>query len=1140
MYATIIKIKKRFKKFAILSVILFLLFASGIVLRNIALNQIRGKIQENFGFSVLRLSVFPPALILEDARSKSISPFFSARKVAVGISFRSLLSKERPLNILMEDPILRIYGTSGGQAEDKERKFSLVLPFSIEKGLIRDGALYYWGDETRLQATGINALFSQKGDEFSIKGEGQENVLSISRMAEQIEGKVSFLIEGKGKEIVLNRIKISSPEGIIRATGIVIDPLDPEIQIQADFKVRTEFVMDILDLPFNSQGWAEGKGRLTRQGRSIAVETDFFSKDLFLNRVKMGQVRGNVDYRRPKGRVDLNFQKAGLQPEYVQVNFDRQRIWGTARGFYLDPIIKLTNIPWPVSSPGWGEFSLSREKLQADVEFRDDVMEERDSRFSFNGQTRIEWDLEDELTFYSERLDSNFATLKVEGGLVIGKSVDLAIEGDVKDVRKAREFTSFLLGKNFGFSEIRGKGKSSIRIFGNFSRPQIRAEFAVSPGGFGFFDAGSVEGEVEIGDDGFHGLFSVDDSSMRGKIDVISRPGETEVTADLERGLVEILLPRFGVILPLRGEASGYFVFHKLEEKLDLRGDFTSSGLELSGQSLTQVKGKIDWEGDIFSFPELEFSLHQGKVKGSASLQIQKREFDLDISGEGIDLGSIYKPVTGALSFEAKGRGVLGQDPATGKFEIKDLYFRPFQKTEASGELQLSFSEERVDLELDGNLEPEQNRFFVSLAIPLKEESISGDLRGYFTNYDLLLPWGGAEGRINYIAEIRGTKTSPLIKGAIDFQGKVFPFPQFAHALRSYSGYVFFENGEFSLRSVRGKLGGGDIQGSGRLKIGKGGVEEIDFKAEGTNLLLSPLERTRALADGTFTLIKDTDHFVLGGELLIHRLSWRREITEKFAFSSASSNESRREPNFFDSLTLDLRMRAEDSAWMENSLGRVRGRFDLKILGSINAPIILGEIEALDGELNFQDRKFRILQGRVSFINPQSIEPYLNFKGETYVKDYRVTFSLDGLLDHLNPELNSSPPLPPEDVLALLAMGEAFKRTYSYDMSTQLGTASLLSFQLSEEAQKQAEGLFFIDRFRIDPFVIGSSAEVTARLTLGKNISRNISFLYSTNLTTQREEIFRIEWEVTRDVSIVGTRDEQGRVSLDVKIHKRF
>ncbi len=1140
MYATIIKMKKRFKKLVVLFVILFLLFASGVVLRNIALNQIRGKIQENFGYSKLRLSMFPPALILEDARSTSISPFFSARKVALGISLKSLLSKERPINILMEYPILRIYGLPGGEEDKAGKKFDFVLPFAIEKGLIRNGALYYWGNETRLQSTGINALFSQYGDEFSAKGEAQDSVLSIASREGPIQGKVSFLVEGKGREIVFHRVKVSSPEGIVRGTGIVIDPFDPEIQLQVDFKLRADLVMDILDLPFRSQGWTEGKGKLMREERAIAVESEFSSDDLILNEVIMGMVRGNVDYKRSRGRVALNFQKSGRQPEYVQVNFNQQRVWGTARRFYLDPIVRLTSIPWPVSSPGWGEFSLDSERLQADVEFRDEILEEKDAKFSFNGQTRIEWDRKNIFNFFSERLDSSFATLKVDGRLTIDKSVDFAIDGDVKNVRQAREFTSLVLGKKFEFPEIRGRGYSSIHIFGNFSQPRVHADFSVSPGGFGVFDVDSVKGEVDIGKDGFYGQFWVEDSSMRGKLDVNSRPEETEVRADMEKGLVEAILPGFGVFLPLNGEASGDFEFQQKGEELGLQGDFTSSRLELSGQPIDHVRGKIDWQGDVFSFPELEFSLFQGKIKGSASLQMQNQEFEMDVAGEGIALSSIYEPVAGTLSFEAKGKGILGKDPASGKFEIKQLHFYPFQKTEAKGELQLSFTEERVNLELDGNFEPEQNKFFVSLAIPLKEESISGDVRGFFTNYDLLLPWGGAEGRINYIAEIRGTKAYPQTKGAIDFQGKVFPFPQFAHALRDYSGYVFFENGEFSLRSVRGKLGGGDVQGSGRLKIGESGVEEIDFKAEGMDLLLSPLERTRALADGTFTLIKNADQFILGGELLIHRLSWRREITEKFAFSTASSDESRRESHFFDNLTLDLRLKADDNAWMENSLGRVRGRFDLKILGSINSPIVLGDIEALDGVLNFQDREFRILQGRVSFINPQTIEPFLNFKGETYVKDYRVTFSLDGLLDHLNPQLNSSPPLPPEDVLALLAMGEAFKRTYSYDMSTQLSTASLLSFQLSEEAQKQAEGLFFIDRFRIDPFVIGSSAEVTARLTLGKNISRNISFLYSTNLTTQREEIVRIEWEITRDLSIVGTRDEEGRVSLDVKIHKRF
>jgi hypothetical protein len=1130
MYLSIIKLKKKFKRLVVLSAIFLVLFGAGVVLKNIFLHQIQSKIQESFGYSEFRLSFFPPALILKDARSKSVSPFFSASKISVGISFRSLFSKDRPLTVLIEDPILTVYSTQDAKQEDARKRIGFALPFAIDRGLIRNGALYYWGSETRIQASGVSAIFTQNGDEFSVKGEAKENIITLSSDKNSLEGKLSFLLSGRGQEIAIQSVKFSGPRGVI----------NPEIQLQANYILRVDMIPDILDIPFEYQGWAEGKGRFERKDGLVTVVTDFSSKDLFLNGVRMGRVEGNVDYDGSLGRLDFNIQKRGLQPEYVRVNFDRQRVWGTARGFYLDPIISLVDIPWPVSSPGWGDFSLDGDKLLAEVEFRNEELEVTDSKYSFNGQVRVEWDKQRTFSFFSERLNSQFFSVKLHGGLVIDNTIDLSIDGEIMDLKQAREFVSLLLQKNFDFPEIRGMGQSAIRIFGVFSRPEVHAEFAVTPGGFDNFDVQYVEGEADISDNGFYGQFFVVDPMMEGKIDVNTYQGELKVNAEVERGFVESLLPGFDISIPLRGEASGNFEYRVKGEEVRLAGNFSSPDLEFSGQSLTDVKGKLEWDGYAISFPELAFDLHEGKITGSASMLPLRDEFEIDVSGERINLTSIFGPVQGFLSFEAKGNGRLGTDSALGNFEIKDLYFDPFQKTEALGELQVSFSENKVQLELEGNFEPGENRFFISLGIPLQEETISGDIRGSFTNYDLLLPWNGAEGRINYIAEIRGTKPAPQVKGAIDFQGGIFPFPEFAHALRNYSGYVFFENGDFSVRSIQGKFGGGDVRGSGRLKLGQGGVEEMDIKAEGKNLLLSPLERTKALTDGYITLVKDADRFVLNGEFLVHRLTWRREITEKFAFSSTPYYESREEPGFFDDLTLNLRLKADDNAWMENSLGRVRGRFDLNIMGNINSPIILGDIEALDGDLNFQDRKFRILIGRVSFINPQTIEPYLNFKGETYVKDYRVTFSLDGLVDRLNPEFSSSPPLPPEDVLALLAMGEAFKRTYSYDMSTQLSTASLLSFQLSEEAKKQAEGLFLVDRFRIDPFVIGSSAEVTARLTVGKNISRNFFILYSTNLTTQREEIIRMEWQLTRDLSIVGTRDEEGRIGFDVKIHKRF
>lgn len=1140
MYVSVIKLKKKFKRLVFLLAILLVLFGAGVVLKNIFLHQIQGMIQKSFGYSEFHLSFFPPALILKDARSKSVSPFFSASKVSVSISSRSLLSKDRPLTVLIEDPVLRIYSSPSSEEERPGRRINFDLPFAIDRGVIRNGTLYYWGTETRIQSSGVSAIFTQNGDEFSINGEAEENIITLSSEKNPLVGKLSFLLNGVGQEIAIQRMKFSGPRGVINTVGSLINPFDPEIQLQASYILRVDMLPDVLDIPFDYQGWAEGKGRVERIDGRIALDTDFVSEDLFLNGVRMGRVEGRVDYKGSSGRLDFNIQKRGRQPEYVRVNFNKQKVWGSARGFYLDPIINLVDIPWPVSSPGWGEFSLDSDKLLADVEFRDEEMEATDSKYAFNGQVRVEWDRQKTFSFFSERLSSQIFSVMLDGGLVIDKSLDFLIKGEILDLKQTREFVSLLLGKNFDFPEIRGMGQSGIRIFGEFSRPEVHAEFAVSPGGFDQFDAQYIEGEADISERGLYGTFKVDDPQMSGKIEVKTSQEGLDVNVEVERGFVQSLLPGFGIAVPLDGEASGNFLYRVRGEEAELSGEFASPVLDFVGQSLTQVAGKLEWDGEEISFPELTFGLHEGEITGTASLRPANDEFAVDFTGKGIDVASLSGSAQGLLSFEVKGEGRLERDPAIGSFTIADLYFSPFQKTGAQGELHLGFSEKEVQLELEGNFDPGENRFFVSLDIPFREETIAGDIRGSFTNFDLLLPWKGAEGRVNYIAEIRGTKETPQVKGAIDFQGKIFPFPSFAHALRDYSGYVFFENGEFSLRSLQATFGGGDVQGNGRLKLGQGGVEEMEIKADGKNLLLSPLERTKFLTDGSLTLTKDADRFVLEGLFYVRRLDWRREITEGFAFSSSPFYESHEEPGFFDDLNLDIRLRADDNAWMENSLGRIRGRFDLRITGNINSPIVLGDIEALDGDLTFQDRKFRILTGQVNFINPQTIEPYLIFKGETYVKDFRVTFSLDGLMDRLNPEFTSSPPLPPEDVLALLAMGEAFKRTYSYDMSTQLGTASLLSFQLSEEAQKQAEKLFFVDRFRIDPFVIGSSAEVTARLTVGKNISRNFFILYSTNLTTQREEIIRMEWQLARDLSIVGTRDEEGRIGFDFKVHKRF
>ena len=249
-------------------------------------------------------------------------------------------------------------------------------------------------------------------------------------------------------------------------------------------------------------------------------------------------------------------------------------------------------------------------------------------------------------------------------------------------------------------------------------------------------------------------------------------------------------------------------------------------------------------------------------------------------------------------------------------------------------------------------------------------------------------------------------------------------------------------------------------------------------------------------------------------------------------------------------MSLNIRLRAVENAVVQNSLGRFDVRFNLTATGLFFDPVLLGDIDLVSGDFYFQDRSFRVIHGRLSFVDPVS-EPYLDFRGETYVKDFRVTLNMSGPVSRLKPEFTSSPPLPPEEILSLLSLGESFRRTYySYagDRSTALNTASLLTYQIADLAKRGAGGLFSLDRFRIDPYIPeGAPGGIAARITVGKKVSKNLLVLYSTILANSsvRSEIdevpiFRMEWDISRRFSLVGGRDDRGRLGFDVKFRMRF
>lgn len=1146
------RLVQRIRRITVAVLVLGFLGGSLVVGRSVLVGEIRKELRKTFAYADLRVSSFPPAILLEEVRTLTDPPLFRARSVKVGMPLWSLLRNRKAVSVVFDSPEVRI-GPEALRPRAARARPALSLPFNVDRGVVRNGAVLYEGGGTRLEVRGLEALFTQRGDQFSLRaGSDDAKYESLAGEAVLLAG-FDISLSGRGDNIAVQQLKIEGPDVLFEGRGRFRAYRDPEIELDTRFEIETGEVSALLDLPFDWKGKAGGEGKFLRRSGQISVETTIAADDLVLCDVPMGRIRGGV--RREPGKdveVDVVIQKPGLLPETLTLAIGGGRVEGRAGRVFIDPVFNEIEVPWPVRSPVWGTFVVRDGKLEASAEFRDTSLERAGDRFAFRGGAEVFVDFRTkEIRVETPDLQSNFARLEARAAIDLDGDIDTRIRGSVLDVRQAREFVSLILNETFDFGEIRGAGFAEVSLSGLSAAPVVDIRGTFSPGGFDLLDAAFVEADTRITAQGFAGTFKIDDPELKGQVRVAGDAARTEVEVRGGEGELARIFPALEIPVSLRGRAAGDFRIVRTNKEEEYSGTFSSPEISGYAQTARDVAGRLEFRNGVLAFPELGLDLYGGRFEGRLLIGLVDGEFDVDLRGRDVDLSLLSSDAAGALSLTLGGRGVFGADTLGGAFSVRDLLFSPLEKTEARGALELGYEDGQVVLGIKGGLAPGENPFEARVAIPTTGEPFRGTVKGTLGNLDLLLPWDGALGRVDYAADIVETVDSTRVAVATGFRGSVLPLPGFPYAVTDFSGEARYEEGSLTMTAFAGRLGGGTVQGTGELRTGPDGIETMDMRAEARDMNLSPAERVRAQVEGTLRMLKDKQRFVLEGDLMIKRLNWRREITEGFSFSSVADPEEDPGPSFFDGLTLNLRLQGDDNVIVENSLGRLSGRFSLAVTGSLENPVLLGDVDIRSGDIYFQDRTFRVLYGRLSFTDPLRAEPYLDFRGETYVKDYRVTLSMNGPVSRMRPEFSSSPPLPPDEVLALLALGESFRRTYytySMDRSAAMSTASLLTYQIADQAKKRTSGVFTLDRFRIDPYFSESSpGSIAARLTVGKKLSSNLLLIYSTilansNVQAAEEEspIFRMEWDISRRFSLVGGQDDRGKLSIDVKYRKRF
>jgi len=617
---------------------------------------------------------------------------------------------------------------------------------------------------------------------------------------------------------------------------------------------------------------------------------------------------------------------------------------------------------------------------------------------------------------------------------------------------------------------------------------------------------------------------------------------EIQTTALPVAGQFDFSIQGSGPLLAPAG--NGTFQLRNLKLGSEVQGDFAGK-LTADGQWLTLGIQSQSNHGALAGDFGMAFSPGH-----PLSGNIQVRQFDLDPL---IIAGLHLRDLTGHSSVDGQ-FNVAGSlaDPNSIRVaaDLSSVVFDyEFVKLQNDGPIRLAYRRNEVSIEEAHLRGTDTDLHFSGSARFDRDRPLNLALDGAF-NLRLaagLLPGLDARGAAAVKTSVTGTMSNPNIIGRIALQDASAVYDDFPTGLSQVTGEIVFDRNQAVFDQVTAEAGGGSLTLSGSVSYGQGPLR-YQMDAVAPRVRVRYPEGLSWLTGGTLHLAGTADGAVLSGSVEVQRLLFAPNV-DMATLLSASQNSVHgpaTTSDYLRHLQFDVEAHTAPSAVMEWSGARVEMEGTMRLRGSWEQPILLGDIHLLNGEMNFRGNKYQLSRGDIVFSNPFRLDPVLNVEATTTISQYEITLDFTGPSSNLALAYRSDPPLPDSDIIALLALGstgtESALRSSSAQTTQGYGATALLSEAISSQLGGRIERLFGISRFRVDPFLAGTATEqnAAARVTIEEQITRGLTVTYSTNAASNQQQVIQVEYAVRRDISIIALRDINGTFSLSVEFKKHF
>jgi autotransporter translocation and assembly factor TamB len=311
------------------------------------------------------------------------------------------------------------------------------------------------------------------------------------------------------------------------------------------------------------------------------------------------------------------------------------------------------------------------------------------------------------------------------------------------------------------------------------------------------------------------------------------------------------------------------------------------------------------------------------------------------------------------------------------------------------------------------------------------------------------------DGNLGLDVDVGGTIGKPVFSGAGDMTVNVARFTNATlPALTNFSARLSFAQNALSLERFGGDLAGGPFTMNGRVTFPTLTEPTLDLQLKANSVLVARNDTLTARADADIKVTGPLAAATVSGNVAMtnsHILKNIDLIPIGLPGRPAPEPPSERPQFSFPDPPLrdwkfDVAIKTKDPVLIRGNLATGGAIADIKLTGTGLHPELQGTVRLENVEATLPFSRLEVSQGFLYFDPSDSMNPRLELRGTSVIRDYTVRVYVYGTV--LAPEaiFTSEPPLPQEEIISLIATG-ATRQELSGRGNVLAGRAAMLLVQ---------------------------------------------------------------------------------------------